>query len=118
MMLLTFLVKVLTKPLRLLEFMMFFGKELVIANLRLAYEIVTPGFQMTPGIVEVPLDTLRDTEIVLLANLLTLTPGTLSLDLSRAKDRLYVHVMYLEDPEAFRRRVKAQYEPRVRRLLS
>jgi multicomponent Na+:H+ antiporter subunit E len=117
MMLLTFLLKVMTKPVRLLEFLVFFGKELVIANIRLAYDIVTPRFHMTAGIVEVPLETRKDTEIVLLANLLSLTPGTLTLDLSPSKDRLYVHVMYLEDAEAFRRMVTTEYERRVTELL-
>lgn len=101
----------------LVEFMAFFGKELVVANVRLAHDILTPRFYMTPGIVRIPLETRADTEIVLLANLLTLTPGTLTIEVPPSKEHLYVHVMYLDDIDVFRRHVKTQYERRVMELL-
>ena len=111
------LVKIITKTLALLDFLLFFGRELVISNMRLAFDIVTPRYYTTPGIVKVPLTTRQDIEIVLLANLLTLTPGTLMLEVSDARDMLYVHVMYLDDVEAFRRHVIEQYERRVMKLF-
>ncbi|WP_447980090.1 Na+/H+ antiporter subunit E [Candidatus Nitrospira bockiana] len=103
---------------RTLEFLVFFGWELIVANLRLAYDIITPGYHMRPGILAIPLDARRDVEVVLLANLLSLTPGTLSLDVPPDKRHLYVHVMYLDDIDAFRRKIKAEYERRVIELLA
>ena len=56
---------------------------------------------MKPGIVKIPLDLETDVEITLLASLITLTPGTLSLDVSKDKKVLYVHSMYVYDKADF-----------------
>lgn len=107
-----------TKVWRLLNLLLFFVGELVIANLRVAYEVLTPGFGMRPGVVAVPLDARTDAEITLLANLITLTPGTLSLDISADRQVLYLHVMYLDqDVDQFRRRIKDGFERRILELL-
>jgi multicomponent Na+:H+ antiporter subunit E len=105
------------RTLRLASFVVFYLRELVLANLRVAYDIVTPTHHMHPGIVAVPLDVRSDAEITLLANLLTMTPGTLSLDISDDRTTLYVHGMFVEDPEAFRREIKDGFERRVLELL-
>jgi multicomponent Na+:H+ antiporter subunit E len=72
-----------------------------------------------PGVVAIPLDARTDTEITLLANLITLTPGSVSLDLSEDRRVLYVHAMYIDggDVEAYRRSVKEGLERRVLELL-
>ena len=98
---------------RLIGLTLFFIKELVIANLRVAYEVLTPGYQMQPAIIAIPLDTRSDFSITVLANLITLTPGTLSLDVSPDNDVLYVHAMYVKDVDLFRRDIKANFERRV-----
>jgi multicomponent Na+:H+ antiporter subunit E len=98
---------------RLIGLTLFFFKELIIANLRVAYEVITKGFQMEPAIIAIPLDTRSDFSITVLANIITLTPGTLSLDVSPAKDTLYIHAMYVGDVDAFRQDIKARFEKRV-----
>jgi multicomponent Na+:H+ antiporter subunit E len=74
---------------------------------------------MRPGIIAIPLDARTDLEITLLANLITLTPGTLSLDVSADRRVLYVHVMYIDndDIEAVRRSIKDGFERRVLEVL-
>ena len=81
---------------------LFFLWELIYANLRLARDVITPHYSMSPGIVAVPLDATRDSEIMLLAALINLTPGSVALDVSPDRGHLYVHVMYMTDPEAAR----------------
>lgn len=98
---------------RLIGFLLYFLKELILANLRVAFDILTPKNYLNPGIVEVPLDVESDLEITLFANLVTLTPGTLSLDVSDDRKTLFVHVMYLEDEERFRRELKDGLEKRL-----
>lgn len=71
--------------------------DLVRSNLRVAYDVLTPRYHMRPGVIGVPLEARSDAEITVLANLITLTPGTLSLDVSTDRRVLYVHVMYLDD---------------------
>ncbi|HSI91657.1 MAG TPA: Na+/H+ antiporter subunit E [Adhaeribacter sp.] len=75
-------------------FFFFFLKELIKANLKIAYDIVTPNYQLRPAIIALPLTVQTDREITLLAILITLTPGTLSLDVSEDKKILYVHALY------------------------
>jgi multicomponent Na+:H+ antiporter subunit E len=98
-------------------FLLFFLWELLLANLRVAYDVITPKSSMQPGIVAVPLDAETDTEITLLANLITLTPGTLSLDVSDDRKSLYVHGIYISDPDEFVRRIKNGFERLVLELL-
>ena len=101
-----------------LSFIPFFMWELIKANFRVAYEVVTPHHTMHPGVVAVPLDATSDAEITLLANLITLTPGTLSLDVSTDRRVLYVHVMFVTDEESFRRQIKEGFERRVMEIFA
>ena len=91
----------------------FFLLELLLSNLRVFWDVVTPGHISRPGIVGVPLSAESDMEILLVANLISLTPGTLSVDLSEDRRILYVHVMFLDDPELFRQSIKTGLEQRV-----
>ncbi len=99
------------------SFMAFFAWEIIRANLRVAYEVITPGRQIRPGVVAVPLDAKTDIEITLLANLTGMTPGTLSMDVSDDKSVLYMHVMFLDDVEEFRREIKQGFERRLLEVL-
>lgn len=97
----------------------FFLWELVLANCRVAYDIVTPRNHMRPGVLAVSLDARTDVEITLLANLITLTPGTLSLDVSADRRTLYIHVMYIEEEglDATRLKIKNGFERRILEVL-
>jgi multicomponent Na+:H+ antiporter subunit E len=99
-------------------FVVFFLWELFLSNLRVAYHVLAPLDRMRPGIVAVPLDLRTDTEIVMLANLITLTPGTLSLDVSTDQRVLYIHAIQVEDAARFRDGVKTGYERRVREVFA
>ena len=95
----------------------FFGKELLVSNLRVLWDVVTPGHISRPGIIGLPLDARTDVEIMLVANLISLTPGTLSLDLSDDGRVLYIHVMFLDDIEATRKQIKQGLERRVLEVM-
>lgn len=98
---------------RVFSFLFFFIYELIKANIQVAWEVGTPKFHMTPGIVAVPLDLTSDGGITMLANLITLTPGTLSLDVSEDKKFLYVHSMYITNKEDFIKGIKNGFEKRI-----
>jgi multicomponent Na+:H+ antiporter subunit E len=95
----------------------YFFWQLLLANLRVAWEVITPDLHATPGIIAIDLDLNSDIEITILANLITLTPGTLSLDISSDRRTLYVHGMYVKDAESFRRSIKQGFEKRVQELF-
>ena len=103
---------------RLISFILFFLYELIKANMQVAWEVGTPKFHMTPGIIGVPLDVTADWQITLLANLITLTPGTLSLDISEDRKVLYVHSIYIHDREVFIRDIKNGFEKRIIEISS
>jgi multicomponent Na+:H+ antiporter subunit E len=77
------------------------------------WDVITPSNVSKPGVIAVPLDTKSDFEIMMVANLVSLTPGTLSLDVSDDRKSLYVHVMFLDDVETARRDIKQGIEKRV-----
>jgi multicomponent Na+:H+ antiporter subunit E len=97
---------------RAARFGLFFLWEVFLANLRVASDVLTPSFRTRPAILAIPLDAKTDAEITLLANLITLTPGTLSLDISADRRILYIHTMFLEqgDVERTKRKIKEQME--------
>lgn len=87
--------------------------ELLLSNLRVAYDVIRPRPRLQPGVIAVPLDVRTDAEITLLANLITLTPGSLSLDVSADRRTLYIHAMDIDDPDALRRKIKDGFERRI-----
>lgn len=101
-----------------LGFAAFYVWELVLSSVRVAYDVLTPRLRANPGIIALPLDARTDAEITTLANLISLTPGTLSLVVSPDRRTLYVHAMYLDDgPDALRADLKDRMERRVLGLL-
>ncbi len=100
-----------------ISFFFYFVKELILANLKVAFDIITPKDYMQPGIVAVPLDAETDMEITLLANLITLTPGSLSLDISKDKKVLYIHALYIDDVYKFKQEIKNGIERRLLEVL-
>jgi multicomponent Na+:H+ antiporter subunit E len=91
---------------RFIGFIGFFLKELIQANLRVAFDIVTPPWHMKPGVIAMPLSARTEMEITMVANLISLTPGTLSLDVSDDRKVLYIHAMFLDNEEELRRNLK------------
>ncbi len=90
---------------------------MVKSNAIIAYDVLTPTHHMKPVVIGIPIKAQTDLEITVLANLITMTPGTLSLDISPDRKTLYVHAMYIRDPEALRRDIQENFEPRVLALL-
>lgn len=96
-----------------LNLLFFFLWELIVSNYNVAKELLTPHFLSEPAIVAVPLSLKGDFEITLLANLITLTPGTLSIDVSPDRKFLYVHLMYGGDPDKAIADIKSGFERRI-----
>ena len=102
---------------RMLDLVLFFLFDLVRANFRMAVIILSPQMKLRPAVIAVPLILQSDTAIILLTNMITLTPGTLSLDISTDRRMIYLHVVYLEDPAQFRQQLIEGYEKRLKELL-
>ncbi|PWH15278.1 MAG: Na+/H+ antiporter subunit E [Anaerolineae bacterium] len=98
---------------RLVRFIFFFAYELFLANLRVAYEVLTPRHNMHSRVIALPLRARTDFEITALAILISLTPGTLSLDVSADKRVLFIHAMFAEDEEEVRKDIQNNLEARL-----
>lgn len=92
----------------------FFLYELVVSSVRVAWDVVTPRQLSRPAILEMPLDVESDLEILLVTNLISLTPGTLSLDVTPDRKTLIVHAMFAEDPDALVAELKNGMERMVK----
>lgn len=79
----------------------FFIYELVWANARLAWDVVTPGLPSTAGIILFPTDARTPVEYFLVANAISMTPGTLTLEIDADEHHLFVHTLYADDREKF-----------------
>lgn len=84
--------------------------DIVLANIEVARRILGPEAAIRPQFVWVPLDTRDQWAITVLAAIVTLTPGTLSADLSRDRRYLLVHAFNMDDEEALIREIKVRYE--------
>lgn len=102
---------------RWVRFLAFGFVEIVKSNVSIARAVLSPRMKLDPGIVAIPLDLKSDEGITTLANLITLTPGTVSLDVSSDRKTLYIHAFSVGDVEALRRDTKAAFERRVQELL-
>lgn len=74
-----------------------FIRDLTMCNLQIAWDVITPTDHYAPQMVMVPVDDLSDVEMTILSSMITLTPGTLSIDLDEARRHLIVHAMYPAD---------------------
>jgi len=77
-----------------------FLKELVTANVDVAYRVLAPSMPIEPDVIELPLRVETDLAITTIANSITLTPGTLTMDYDAEANTLYVHAIDGRDPEA------------------
>ena len=100
-----------------IRFALFFTKELIVSSWRVAVDVIKPLPLMRPGVIGIPLDAETDLEITMLANLISLTPGTLSLDVSKDRKTLYIHAMYVLNPDDLRTEIKDNLERRLLELL-
>lgn len=90
-----------------------FVKELVLANLEVLKWVYKPKLDMQSGIMALPIDLTGNREITLLANLITLTPGTLSVDVSENNDFLYVHAIDMPDVDESIQDIKETFEKAI-----
>ena len=98
---------------RVLSLVLLVLVELAKSAWRVATLVLSPKMDLKPGVFAYPLTVKSDWEISLLANLITLTPGTLSVDVSEDRQTLYVHALDCSDIEAARRDIADGFEKKI-----
>lgn len=92
--------------------------DIVIANIQVAWIVLTvPNAKLKPAWITVPLELVEPEAITLLAGTITLTPGTVSADLSDEGHSLLVHILHTDDPDAVLDEIKTRYERRLKEIF-
>lgn len=91
--------------------------ELIKANVDVVKIVLSPQLNMTPGIIAYQLDVKTDGGITLLANSITLTPGTLSIDISEDRKILYIHALHMEDADELEQSIRNSLEKFSKEIL-
>ncbi len=100
-----------------LSLALLFLKELVLSVIRVAWLVVQPRLRINPSFIAFPLTVDRPHEITLLASLITLTPGTLSVDVSDDQKTLYIHCIDVSDSDAIRDDIAKGFERKIMEAL-
>ncbi|MBK1625235.1 MULTISPECIES: Na+/H+ antiporter subunit E [Hyphomicrobiales] len=101
------------RSLRVINLFFLFIYELVMSALKVTWIVLQPKMPISPGLIAYPLRVNRDFEITLLANLITLTPGTLSVDVSEDRRTLYIHAIDVPDPDQLKRDIAQGFERKI-----
>lgn len=109
--------RIIYKILLTIKFLLFYLYRLVRSNLNLAKTILKPKLNMRPGIIELPIQLKSDHEILSLINLITMTPGTICMDISDDKSKIYIHAMFVNDEVEFKAEIK-EMEQRISKLFN
>jgi multicomponent Na+:H+ antiporter subunit E len=101
------------------DYLIYFIKELVISNVRVGADILRKKPLFNPALVKVPLKLKNPWAIMLYANSITLTPGTISVDVSEDKKSIYIHTLYWENNvKAFVESLQDGFEKKAERLFA
>jgi len=93
--------------------------DILIANIQVAWIVLTvPNSKLKPAWIVVPLEVRQPEAITMLAGTITLTPGTVSADLSSEGHSLLVHVLHTDDPDAVLDEIKTRYERRLTEIFA
>ncbi len=102
---------------RWIKLLVLFHYELIVSSMQVAWDVLTPRHRARPGIITIPLRAKGEAEVLLVTNLISLTPGTLSLDVTEDCNTLVVHAMFADDPQAIADQIANGMERWVREAL-
>ena len=101
----------------LVKFFGFIIWEILVSSCKVAACVLQPNLKNKSAVIAIPLDVKTDLAITLMANLISLTPGTLALDVSTDKKFLFVHTMFATDIEKLRFSFKKDIEQKLLRMM-
>ena len=91
--------------------------DIIVANVSVAIKGLGPLKSLRPGFVEFPVDLDDDFAIALLASTISLTPGTVSADVSQDRQTLLIHALDVDDPAALVAEIKQRYERPLKEIF-
>ncbi|MWV15919.1 Na+/H+ antiporter subunit E [Pseudomonas sp. L-22-4S-12] len=106
------------RPWLLCKFLLLVLGDIVVANLQVARLILNPRSQLRPAFVEIPVLLEDELALTMLASIISLTPGTVSADLSDDRRTLLLHCLNVPDEEALVAEIKQRYEAPLREVFA
>jgi len=100
-----------------LRFILHYLYEMLKANVQVAVSISKKKLDVAPAIIKYPLEAKTDFEITMLSNFISLTPGTLVMDVSDDKKVMYIHTLYYKDKESFVNYIRQHLEKRLLEVI-
>ncbi len=108
----------LTRPFALIPYLALVLWDVILANIHVARIILfMPADQIKSAWITIPVDLTAPEAITLLAGTITMTPGTLTADMTRDGRALLIHALHAPDPDALRDEIKSRYESRLKRIF-
>lgn len=98
---------------RLFILFLIFIRELILSNIDIVKLVYSRNPDFEPGIFTMPIEVTKDWEITLLANLITLTPGTLTIAISEDRKYFFIHAMHIDDKEQSINEIKNTFEKAI-----
>lgn len=99
-----------------IKLLLIFIKELIISNIAVLRVILKPKLNIRPAIFELPTDLKTDWEITLLSMLITLTPGTVVINVSEDMRKLYVHTLDMDDVDEAVSSIRNSFEKAIKEV--
>jgi multicomponent K+:H+ antiporter subunit E len=105
------------KPLKTPRYVLVLLKDIVVSNVIVAIQVLGPKENLKPGFVAIPLDIREPLPITLLASTISLTPGTVSTEVSEDYSTLYIHALNVPDEQALIQQIKQRYETPLKEIF-
>ncbi|MEX1221027.1 MAG: Na+/H+ antiporter subunit E [Idiomarina sp.] len=105
------------KPLRAIQYFLLLLVDIVVANFKIAGLIIGYKRRLSPALVEFPLELTGQVPITILAGTISLTPGTISSEISRDRKYLLIHALNVDDTDAMIHDIKHRYERRLKEIF-
>jgi len=99
---------------RFIGFLFFYLGEVLMANIRIAIDVLTPQDLSKPRFVKVPLEPMTPRQLLILTNVVTMTPGTLCIEVSEDNTELLIHSLYSDSDDELIQSIKNDYERKVK----
>lgn len=108
----------LRRPLLAVKYLFVLVWDIILSNIEVAIQVMGPLHKLAPGFIAIPLDMKGDLPITLLASSISLTPGTVSVEVSKDHQWLYVHALNLKDEAKMIQSIKHRYEKPLKEIFA
>lgn len=105
------------KPRKMVSFLRLLLGDIIISNIVVAKQVLGPTEKLQPGFVAIPLDLKAALPITLLASTISLTPGTVSIEITADRKTLYVHALHVKSEKLLVDRIKRRYETPLKEIF-